>query len=276
MSQTITNSQLKFYSSLKQKKFRHLHGLFIADGPHLVEAALGSAWQIEAVLVENDKKNLTRSLRLPASSTVIMVPSAKFARISPSRSPQGVLAIIKMQKTDATIEHLIRSADRTLVLDNINDPGNVGTMIRTAAGLGYDLVVCLGDCAEIYNPKTIRATQGALFKIPIIELSAEREFIDLARGYSKIITFSVKAERPLADAPAIERATLVFGSEIQGISESLDAAADYRLCIEQADNIDSFNVAVAAGIAMYKFRNVKLAGTGHPKTPDQSNSNLAG
>ena len=258
MPQALTNNQIKIYSSLKQKKFRRQHGLFIADGLHLVEAALNSDWQVEAVLVVSDKKGFFEDLNLTPSA-MFVVPKARFTRISPSRSAQGVLAIVKTRKTDGEIEQLVKSMRRIVVLDNVGDPGNVGTIIRTAVGFGYDLVICLGNCAEIYNPKTIQATQGALFKIPIIELKDECKFIELTKGHITTITFSVTGEVPLIDAPAFDRVALIFGGEVHGIAESIEAAADFRVRIEQTGAIDSLNVAIAAGIAMYKFREVKLS-----------------
>jgi TrmH family RNA methyltransferase len=117
MSQLPTNNQLKIFSSLKLKKFRRQHGLFIADGLHLVQAALNSAWQIEAILIESDKTDLIKNLSLP-SLPVIIVPKAKFARISPSRSPQGVLAIIKIRKNEGEIERSARRSASALTLSS--------------------------------------------------------------------------------------------------------------------------------------------------------------
>jgi TrmH family RNA methyltransferase len=241
---------MKFYASLKHKKFRRENNLFIVEGSHLVQEALGSDWDIEGIIVKADKSEFIRGLKLPERITSIL-KRAEFDRISSSKTPQGVLAVVKIKSKD--INSLILKARKVVVADNISDPGNLGTLIRSAAAFGYDLFVCVGKCAEVYNPKTVRATQGAIFTIPICEISSPQEFLSKFARRFKITVISQQAEMNLWQAPKISRPVLILGNEITGISPLILARADFEFKIEQTNRIESLNVAVAGGIAMYKF-----------------------
>lgn len=248
----MTNSQLKLYASLKQKKQRQRNNLFVIDGPHLVQAALGSDWDIEMIIVKADRAGFIKELKLPGKLTAVL-PAVKFDKISSSKTPQGVLAIVKVKDFEKDINNIIMKARRVVVADNISDPGNLGTIIRTAAAFGYDLVVCEGGCAEVYNPKTVRATQGAIFAIPIYKVSGPQEFISKFSKRFKITVISPEAKMNLLQAPRINRPALILGNEITGISPAILAKADFEFKIEQTSRVESLNVAVAGGIAMYRF-----------------------
>jgi len=248
----LTNSQLKQYASLKQKKYRRESGLFIADGPHLVQESVNSDWKIEKIIIRYENRDFIETLNLP-EQLVAITSSTKFDRLSPSKTPQGILAVVKIKDFKKDIRSFIKKAGQIVVADNISDPGNLGTIIRTAAAFDYDLVACVGNCAEIYNPKTVRATQGGLFTVPVVDISRPAEFLKLFGDQFNIVTFSGKAKKWLSKAPRIKRPALVFGGEISGVSPAIEAKADYRFKIEQSKRVESLNVAVAAGVAMYKF-----------------------
>ena len=252
----LTNSQLKLYQSLNHKKYRQQYGLFIADGPHLVKEALKSAWTVERVIVRDDSLDMATSLRV-SKNILTSLPTAKFDRLAPSESPQGILAIVRTKSLSQISADLIKTARQVIALDNITDPGNVGTIIRTAAAFGYDLVVCIGDCAEIYNSKTVRSTQGAIFTIPIIEIGSPKHFLETFARSFDIAVFTAKAKTPLGKAPRLQRPVLILGSEAAGVSAELEKQAKYAFRIEQSDKVESLNVAVAAGVAMYRFKNNK-------------------
>jgi TrmH family RNA methyltransferase len=248
----LSGAQLKLYSSLKQKKYRRRHGLFIADGPHLVQAALNSDWEIERIIIRNDKLDYVRHLN-PPGNTISIASSPKFDKLTDSQTPQGILAVVRIKKADKHESGLIKRARMVVAVDNVSDPGNAGTIIRTAAAFNYDLVVCIGECAELHNPKTVRATQGALFTIPVITISSPSRFLTLFAGQFNLVTFSGSAKKPLSKAARIKRPVLVFGSEITGVNSEIERQAKHRFRIDQTDKIESLNVAVAAGVAMYKF-----------------------
>ena len=245
---------MKLYASLKQKKFRRINNLFIVEGPHLVQTAIESDWDIEEVIVKTEKTEFIRKLKLPEKITSIL-KEAEFNRLSSSKSPQGVLAVVKIKYEN--IDKLISKARKVVVADNISDPGNLGTLIRSAAAFGFDLVTCVGDCAEIYNPKTVRATQGTIFTIPICELNSPKDFIKKFAKRFKVTVISPRAKMSLWQAPKISQLALILGNEITGISPLISAKADFKFKIDQTNRVESLNVAVAGSIAMYKFARVK-------------------
>jgi TrmH family RNA methyltransferase len=248
----LTNNQVKLYSSLKHKKYRRQHGLFIADGPHLVMEALKSDWQPAKVVITHEAMDLAFKLEVPKNSLAIAA-SRQFGQISPSRTPQGILAIVKSIDSSDLRPRIIRDAISLIACDNISDPGNLGAIIRTAAAFSYDAVILIGNCAEIYNPKVVRATQGALFKIPIIERVSSSRFIKDFVGIFDTVVLSNKAKKSLSSVPVLNRPLIVVGGETTGIDPQIEASAQYLLKIEQSDKVESLNAAIAAGVAMYKF-----------------------
>ena len=248
----LTSSQVKLYSSLQHKKYRRQYKMFIADGLHLVEDALKSDWQIEKVVVVPDTIDMARELKVPAG-LLALAGQKQFSKISPSQTPQGILAIIRIPDQDDRLPHIMKTASRLIACDNISDPGNLGTIIRTAAAFGFDAVILIGNCADIYNPKVVRATQGALFLIPINEQPSSSRFVNDFKGIFELAILSNRAHKFLSSAPELTRPLLIVGGEATGISPEIEAAADYRFKIEQSGKIDSLNVSVVAGIAMYKF-----------------------
>jgi len=251
-SQKLTNNQVKRYVSLNQKKYRKEYSLFIADGPHLVEAAVKSRWQIEKVVVKPETISEAERLKIP-EQLIAILPASQFAKIAPSQTPQGILAIVAKRDYSIKLSQICKTFQRMVACDNISDPGNLGTIIRTAAAFNYDAVICIGDCAELYNPKTIRATQGTIFDIPVIEFINPGQFLQYFKNDFDIAVISNTAQTELQHAPALKKPILVMGGETKGISPEICANAKIGLRIEQSDNVDSLNVAVAAGIAMYQF-----------------------
>ncbi len=249
----LTINLTKLYASLKNKKFRRQHGLFIADGVHLVEEAIKANWPIKTVIVRSDCLEYAAKLGIDDDSITI-ADTQHFNRISPSSTPQGILAILRTADQSGTIPEIAQNAGSIIACDNISDPGNLGTIIRTAAAFTYDAVVLVGNCADIYNPKTISATQGAVFNIPIVEINSVSTFLNTFSGAFKLISLSGDYSTKLSNSPEIERPLLIVGGETAGISPEIEVASPHRFRIEQSNKVDSLNASVAAGIAMYMLR----------------------
>jgi RNA methyltransferase, TrmH family len=248
-STNISAAESKIYRSLQQKKYRRQHGLFIAEGPHLVEAALANNWPVERIIVADDYLSQYAGDNLARKAAVM--PRREFDKLALSESPQGVMAIVKERDCRKLAIDQIGKANRIVIADNVADPGNLGTMIRTAAAFGYDLFICLEECAEIYNPKTVRATQGGLFAIAVGEIDTPTRLFELCQNRYGFVTFTGDSKTALAASKPPKRAALVFGSEIHGISPELVERAELNLRIEQTGKVESLNVAVAAGVGMY-------------------------
>ncbi len=245
----LTAKQLKLIRSLKQKKYRRQHGLFIVEGEHSVAAAIDSDWQVDKIIVKTSAEKII-SQWTGFAGEIFVLPSKEFDRLADSQTPQEIMAIVKIKEPGAISERLAE-ASRIAVADGIADPGNLGTMIRTAAAFGFDLFVCLNDCAEIYNPKTVRATQGGLFAIPIWEAESVVDFRSGLPAACKVIAFAADSRTPLSQIPKADKMALVFGNEIRGVCAEIRKTADYLAKIEQTGRVESLNVAVAAGIGMW-------------------------
>ena len=248
----LTNNEIKRYASLKQKKYRRQLGMFIADGNHLVDEAVKSGWQIDRVVVKPEAVETIDSLNIQRN-LVALANSQNFAKIAPSKTPQGVLAIVDTPKAENIILGIVKSARRLIACDNIADPGNLGTIIRTAVAFEYDAVILIGNCAEPYNPKTVTATQGGIFRIPVVEITDISDFLTIFGRIFKIVALSGNYSAPLSDSPKIPKPLIVVGGETHGISPEIEKTANYKYHIEQSSRIDSLNAAIAAAIAMYKF-----------------------
>jgi len=248
----LTKSQLKIYRSLKMKKYRQQTGLFIAEGPHLIESLKQSDWHVERYVIRSADIDLARELKIPPSR-LAKVPSAEFNRLTESKSPAGILAVVRMKDRKSSFQQLINRSKNAVTLLNLSDPGNLGTVIRTAAAFNYDLLVCAGNTVDIYNPKVVRATQGALFQIPVINLESSEEFLSRFSARFNIVAFTQKARQKLPLNLKINRPVLVFGGETAGIDPVIEGSADYKFRIDQSGSVESLNVAVAAGIGMYGF-----------------------
>ena len=149
--------------------------------------------------------------------------------------------------------NIITSNSFSGLLDGISDPGNVGTIIRTARSFGYDGVLLSGKCADIYNSKTVSACQGAIFSIPVIRMDVKDIISYLKDNSIRIYGTSLKEEHYLQDVIPAEKYALVFGNEGQGLTEETISSCDECFKIEM-ENFDSLNVAMAMAIASYHFR----------------------
>jgi len=245
----LSANQLKLIHSLKQKKYRRKHGLFIVEGEHTVAAAIDSDWQVEKIIVKASAENIIPQWTRFAGE-IFVIPTKEFDKLADSRTPQDIMAIVRVKEPTGISERLA-GASRIAAADGIADPGNLGTMIRTAAAFGFDLFVCLNDCAEIYNPKTVRATQGGIFAIPIWEVDSAIDFRGRLPADFKIIAFAADSRTPLTQVPKADKMVLVFGNEIRGVCAEIRKTADYLAKIEQPGKVESLNVAVAAGIGMW-------------------------
>ena len=179
------------------------------------------------------------------------VSDAVMKKIADTDTPQGIIAVCKVQ--DVTLDKLLSKGEMLLVLDRVGDPGNLGTMLRTADAAGIGGVVLLKGCVDIYAPKTVRSSMGSLFHVPVVSGVAEDKFIAEAKdaGYELLVT-SLEGADNLYKADLGGRIAFVMGNEAGGVSASLLERADKRVFIPMAGRAESLNVAMAAGIVMFE------------------------
>jgi TrmH family RNA methyltransferase len=242
---------------LQRRRARERQGLFVAEGVRAVEELLRSTLRIRAVLTSPALASAPRGRalvdELRARGVIAQeVREADFASAADTDSPQGVLAIAEVpRRTLESLELPVRA--RLLVLDGIQDPGNAGTLLRTAAALGAAATVALPGTVDVWNAKVVRSAMGSLFHGAVY--SSTWEALDtFLRDQSIELWGADRAGEPLGALAPPARLALVVGNEGSGLSERARVRLARRVSIPIAADVDSLNVAVAAGILLYELR----------------------
>lgn len=249
----LQNPVVKAAAELKQKKYRTQNGLYLAEGLRTAEEAVAYKAVETLFYVATDDERTMRLLEDAAAQNIklVCVSENVMKKIADTETPQGIIAVCKMRQPK--LENLLASGKMLLVLDRVGDPGNIGTMLRTADAAGVGGLVLLKGCADIYAPKTVRSSMGSLFHIPVLSGVSEQEFVSAAKkaGYDLLVTCLDGADN-LYKADLSGRIAFVMGNEAGGVSESLLEKADKRVYIPMAGRAESLNVAMAAGIVMFE------------------------
>lgn len=237
------NNLIKKTKKLQQKKYRT--SSYLIEGWHLYEEAKAAGAVIEQVFAVADEAD-----RLADEANLVLVSPEVLKDLADSPSPQGIVAQIALPSLDA--DQL--QPGRYLVLEDVQDPGNVGTMIRTADAAGFDGVLVTDKTADLYNPKTLRSMQGSHFHLPIYRLG-RTELIQLVKmsGLQLLATTLSKTSVDYRQLPALSHFALVMGNEGAGISGEMAEQADHLVHISMPGQAESLNVAVAAGIVMFSL-----------------------
>ncbi len=259
----MSSSLQTLIRDLHRRRGRERRGLALAEGVRLVEEAIASGVTLRGAVASPALESTTRGKALKATLLTRSVPvddltDTDLEGIADTEHPQGIIAVIEPKRWTLS-DIRMNPGSTALVLDGVQDPGNVGTMLRTALGLGAAGLVALKGTADLTNSKVIRGGMGASFRLPAVT-AAPDEFVAWARLQRAEIWVADAAgetgDRPLtrrADRPPV---ALVVGNEGAGVGTSVDAAADRRIAIPLARGVESLNVAVAAGILLYEVTRV--------------------
>lgn len=249
---------------LEQKKYRDAEGCFLIHGVKLAEEALRCGVEIEQILIREDAAaRVSDTLRAAAEGRdlrAILLGESAFAKISPEKSPDGVICVAKaLDKFHkfATIkkgERLAESGERLLLLESMRDPGNLGTVLRSAAAFGVDRVVLSADCAELYNPRTLRAGMGAVFKLPTVRVDDLPAAAAALRAEGRRVwAAALNAEAACLDRLELAEADcFLIGNEGHGLSDAAINAADGAVFIPMRAHTESLNAAAAAAVCLWE------------------------
>ena len=236
---SLENSRIKLYSSLKMKKYRDKNRLFIIEEKHLIQEAL-KAERLKQLIIREGVENEFAVEGIYVSDDIMR-------KLSENNSLNDYIGICEIKQSS------LKNDERLIILEDVQDPGNVGTIVRTACCFGYDGVLLSNKCADIYNSKTIAACQGALFSIAIIRDDIKNH-LDYCKSHGiTLYGTSLKESNYLSAIKPDKRYGLIFGNEGQGISAETLARCNHNFKIEM-DSFDSLNVANAMAIASYYFR----------------------
>ncbi|MGE5380252.1 MAG: TrmH family RNA methyltransferase [Methylocystaceae bacterium] len=238
------NELIKKYKKLKMKKYREETGLFLAEGSRLVEEALKAEAVQELLIGEGN------SFTAAVGINIIQVSQRLLDSLSDTESSQGVIAVCRDKKYPKS-EQL--AVGPWVAVDSLADPGNLGTIIRTAWGTGMKGLILIGDCVDPYNSKVVRASMGGIFHVPIIYADASDIKTWQAQGHQVIVAAAAAAHN-YYDVNYPANLILVVGSEARGVSAPIESIANLSVKLPLAAGVDSINAAVCAGVLMYEIK----------------------
>jgi len=238
----ITKNQIKYIRGLSLKKNRIKEQCFVVEGEKCLAELLNSSFEIVELFALKDWIDENKSV----FDKIQAISFKELERISNLRSPNKVLAVVKMKE-----QEIIQSKSTvTLVLDDINDPGNLGTIIRMCDWFGVQQIICSENTVDIYNSKVVQSTMGSLFRTHVI-------YTDLIKYFAKVTTPVYGAYMDgenVKDIKINHKAHLVMGNEANGISEKVEKYISKRVAIKNiGGNTESLNVAVATSILLHEF-----------------------
>lgn len=263
MITSTSNPQVKELSRLmKKKRARDEAGVFLAEGPRMVRELLeDDSWQdqIEKIyLSESFAARQNEGLFFPETGgeryRAEIVSDTVYARISDTKTPQGILAVVR--RREYGMETVMgEQADRAhiLVLDNLQDPGNLGTIFRTAEAAGATGILLSSDCVDIYNPKVIRSTMGAVFRMPFLYVNDLTGTIgELKKAGIRIYAAHLEGKNAYDREDYREGCAFLIGNEGNGLRNEVAECADCRIRIPMEGKAESLNAAVAAAVLMFE------------------------
>jgi TrmH family RNA methyltransferase len=265
--ENLSKQRLKYLSKLRLKKYRQQKGAFLIEGKRLVETAVASDWTVEEIYLSQRGLDSFSKSKLGKNVALQKIPlfSARHKEIESlceTETPQGVLGLVRIKRFE--LDDLPwEEVNLALLIENLKDPGNLGTIIRTAHGFGVGVVFLTKDCVELFNPKVVRASMGSLFYLPILsettaavglELSAGELINTLKDKDFEVITCDSNAETEISRRRFPDRVCLLIGSEPTGVSEDLGGLADTSVRIPTIASLESLNVATACAISLYEIR----------------------
>ena len=244
---SVTRARLKALARLKNRSARQKEGLHLLEGPNLVEEAIATCRPVEILVTTEDDLTMWTQ---KADGPVHLIAPADFQRISTVKRDQGVMAIGPVIAR-APVDALLSQFNRLLLLDGVQDPGNVGTLVRTALALGVQGVILRGACADPDNPKVLRASAGSLFRIPIAEMQVLDEPSLLHQYGHLVVTLVVRDGKDLRTLDPPERFVLVMGNEGAGADVELQDACEVTIPME--GEVESLNVSAACAVVLGRW-----------------------
>lgn len=248
------NEQIKYIKKLKDKKFRDETNEYLVEGIKLVKEAIEEKVAIKMIVVCEDCENdgeLEQSLLYEiAKYNCIYVTKKLFNSITDVVNPQGILAVV--EKGD-NIDNIDYTEDIILALDGIQDPGNLGTILRTADSANLKQIILSAECADPYNPKVVRSTMGAIFRMNIVTTNNLTKTLQMVKKHKfQVLATSLEAKESIYSID-YHKKVIVIGNESKGVSKEIQDLADVKVKIPMLGKTESLNASVAASIMIYEY-----------------------
>lgn len=248
------NEIVKKIKKLKDKKYRDEEGLFVIEGIKIIEEAIEEKAQIRKIVICEEcleSGNIEQKLLYEiAKYDCVYVNKKVFNVLTDVIAPQGILAIVEKPNRNAKIKY---DQNIILVLDGIQDPGNLGTILRTADSVNLNQIIVTKNTADCYNPKVVRSTMGAIFRINVIETEdLIKTLKEIKKNKFEIIATSLNTENSIYDVK-YEKTVIVIGNEANGVTKEVQEIADKKVKIPMIGKTESLNASVATGIMLYEY-----------------------
>jgi len=243
----ITNNQIKELTALRDKaKARREAGLYIVEGPKMCQEApremVTNTFVTHKCVESNNSWLKDRQYEV--------VEERVFEKLSDTKTPQGVMSVVK--QPEYKLKDMLREGNLYVILEDIQDPGNMGTIVRTAEGAGVAGIIMTKGCVDIFNPKTIRSTMGSVYRVPFVVVEDIAEAIEQVKAAGiSIYAAHLKGEQSYDDIE-YGRAAFLIGNEGNGLKDSTADLADTYIKIPMSGQVESLNAAIATSILMYE------------------------
>lgn len=251
---SVSNSKIKFVNSLQQKNVRLKENLFLCEGLRLCETAIDSSFEIQTafltrkMLDDSRGKSLVEKLN---DRICFEVSDQVFRKISETDNPQGILFVMKIPSQHVDSKKFLEKKNAFIIcLDRIQDPGNLGTILRTSLAVGVDGIFLIDGSVDIYSGKSIRSSMGAIFRLPNIVNISRDEFLNIMTGRN-VFSTTANAPEKYFDVDFSKETILVFGNEANGIDIKIIDRSQ-KISIPMKNSVESLNVAVSASIILYE------------------------
>ena len=247
------NEKIKELAKLQTAKGRKKAGMYLLEGEHLVEEAIKEKALIELIVVSSNRMEDYQYLLEQTEVNVLVVSQEVFQKLSMTETTQGILAAVKIENQAEP-----PCSGRIIVLDAVQDPGNLGTIVRTADAAGFDAVVLGTGTVDLYNDKVIRSMQGSHFHIPVFQADL-REYLPVLKK-QRVEVAVTALHRDSKDYSILQGKSdvaIVVGNEGQGVSSEVIELADAVVTIPMFGKAESLNVAIASALLMYKTKESK-------------------
>lgn len=262
-----SNEKVKYIKNLNEKKFRQKYGVFYIEGIKVVDEVIEKeavnikfiAYSKDILLSNNGGKKLLQKIEKNKKIKKVEIETKIFKTITDTVTPQGVIAVMQMKKQN--IDELFEKSknNNILILDKIQDAGNIGTIIRSADAFDINLVLCTNGTTDVYSPKVIRSTMGSIFRVNVVYI--DKQDLDIIMYKIKesdylIATTDLKATNYIDSIDFNKKYAFVLGNEANGVSLDIQNISDINFKIPMQNTAESLNVSVAAGIVLYEqFKN---------------------
>ncbi len=254
MITSTTNDKIKYVTAVvKNAKARRKEGVFVVEGEKMARE-IPADRLIECFVSEDFKPAAGSDPEVMFGKEPTKVSSSVFRKMSDTTTPQGILCLCR--QNSMTVGQYLESRQKgdlkLLVLEGIQDPGNLGTMVRTAEGAGFDAIIADGNTVDVYNPKVTRSTMGSLFRVPVISTPDLTEAISLLkRSDVTVYAADLEGESSFRDETYPRRLAFLIGNEGNGLSDEALNCADKKLKIPMHGKLESLNAAIAAAVLMF-------------------------